>query len=387
MVLAIRGGKVHTITNGIIENGTILVEDGKITAVGSGLSIPPGAEVIEAEGKFIFPGFIDAHTHMGMFEEGMGFEGEDGNELTDPITPHLRALDGINPEDLAFKDALAAGITTVISGPGSGNVVGGQTLAMKTAGGTMEEMVIKDPVGMKIAFGENPKRVYGKDKKIPSTRMGTAALLRDSLIQSQNYLQKLNKHKEKPEEAFERQLKWEAMLGVLEGKIPLRAHAHRADDILTALRIAEEFGVKIIIEHATEGHKIAHILAEKGVSAVVGPGLTSRSKIELRELAFRTPGILAKAGVQVALMTDHPVIPIQYLPICAALAVKEGMEEADAFRAITINAAQIAGIAERVGSIEPGKDADLTIFDGHPFSYLTRVEQVYVDGKLAYRKE
>lgn len=217
--------------------------------------------------------------------------------------------------------------------------------------------------------------------------MGTAALLRDSLIQSQNYLQKLNKHKEKPEEAFERQLKWEAMLGVLEGKIPLRAHAHRADDILTALRIAEEFGVKIIIEHATEGHKIAHILAEKGVSAVVGPGLTSRSKIELRELAFRTPGILAKAGVQVALMTDHPVIPIQYLPICAALAVKEGMEEADAFRAITINAAQIAGIAERVGSIEPGKDADLTIFDGHPFSYLTRVEQVYVDGKLAYRKE
>lgn len=177
MVLAIRGGKVHTITNGIIENGTILVEDGKITAVGSGLSIPPGAEVIEAEGKFIFPGFIDAHTHMGMFEEGMGFEGEDGNELTDPITPHLRALDGINPEDLAFKDALAAGITTVISGPGSGNVVGGQTLAMKTAGGTMEEMVIKDPVGMKIAFGENPKRVYGKDKKIPSTPDGDCGVI------------------------------------------------------------------------------------------------------------------------------------------------------------------------------------------------------------------
>ncbi|HHV71279.1 MAG TPA: amidohydrolase [Clostridia bacterium] len=384
---AIRGGKIHTITNGILEKGTVIMENGKITGVGRELPIPLGAEIIDAEGKYIFPGFIDAHTHAGLFEEGMGFEGEDGNELTEPVTPHLRAIDGINPEDEAFKDALAAGITTVVSGPGSGNVVGGQALAMKTAGRTMEEMVIKEPIGMKIALGENPKRVYNEQKKMPSTRMGTAALLRDCLVQAQNYLEKLKKHREKPDEVFERELKWEAMIKVLEGEIPLRAHAHRADDILTAIRIAEEFGVKVVIEHATEGHKIAQILAEKGVPVVVGPGLTSRSKIELKEMSFRTPGILAKAGVKVALMTDHPVIPVQYLPICAVLAVKEGMAEEDALRAITINAAEIIGLDHRLGSIEVGKDGDLVIYNGHPFNYLSRVEKVFVNGRLVYTKE
>jgi imidazolonepropionase-like amidohydrolase len=275
----------------------------------------------------------------------------------------------------------------VVSGPGSGNVVGGQALAMKTAGRTMEEMVIKEPIGMKIALGENPKRVYNEQKKMPSTRMGTAALLRDCLVQAQNYLEKLKKHREKPDEVFERELKWEAMIKVLEGEIPLRAHAHRADDILTAIRIAEEFGVKVVIEHATEGHKIAQILAEKGVPVVVGPGLTSRSKIELKEMSFRTPGILAKAGVKVALMTDHPVIPVQYLPICAVLAVKEGMAEEDALRAITINAAEIIGLDHRLGSIEVGKDGDLVIYNGHPFNYLSRVEKVFVNGRLVYTKE
>jgi len=387
MITAIRGGKIHTITNGILEKGTVIMENGKITGVGRELPIPLGAEIIDAEGKYIFPGFIDAHTHAGLFEEGMGFEGEDGNELTEPVTPHLRAIDGINPEDEAFKDALAAGITTVVSGPGSGNVVGGQALAMKTAGRTMEEMVIKEPIGMKIALGENPKRVYNEQKKMPSTRMGTAALLRDCLVQAQNYLEKLKKHREKPDEVFERELKWEAMIKVLEGEIPLRAHAHRADDILTAIRIAEEFGVKVVIEHATEGHKIAQILAEKGVPVVVGPGLTSRSKIELKEMSFRTPGILAKAGVKVALMTDHPVIPVQYLPICAVLAVKEGMAEEDALRAITINAAEIIGLDHRLGSIEVGKDGDLVIYNGHPFNYLSRVEKVFVNGRLVYTKE
>lgn len=386
MSLALKGGKVYTITNGILENGIVLIEQGKIAAIGSDLSIPQDTEIVEISGKYVFPGFIDAHTHAGIFEEGMGVEGEDGNELTDPVTPQLRALDAVNPEDEAFENALRAGITAVVTGPGSGNVIGGQSLAMKTAGKTMEEMVIKEFVGMKIAFGENPKRVYGKEKKMPSTRMGTAAILRDSLVQGQNYLEKLKKHQKDPEQPFERVLKWEALINVLTGEIPLRAHAHRADDILTALRIAEEFGVRIVIEHATEGHKIAHILAEKGVSAVVGPGLTSHSKIELRDLAFRTPGVLSNAGVNVALMTDHPVIPLQYLPICAALAVKEGMREEDAFRAITINAAEIAGVANRVGSLEPGKDADLVVFDGHPFNYLTNVERVYVDGKLAYLK-
>ncbi len=368
--------------SGAIENGSILIENGKIKEIGRDIVAPLDAEIIDAEGRLVTPGFIDAHCHLGMWEDGIGFEGSDGNEMVDPVTPHLRAIDAINPMDVTFKEAYEGGITCVATGPGSANVVGGQFVAIKTYGNRIDDMIVKEPLAMKIAFGENPKRVYESQKKSPSTRMATAAILRDTLMKAKRYAEKLDKSKDDPSKAPEYDMKMEAMAKVIRKEIPLKAHAHRADDIFTAIRIAKEFDVDITLEHCTEGHLIADQLAKEGKYAVVGPTLSDRSKFELRNLTFDTPAVLHNAGVKIAIMTDSPVIPLQYLPLCAGLAVRAGLDEMEAFKAITINPAEILGIQDRVGSIEVGKDADIVIFDGNPLTDIgCKTYATIIDGK------
>jgi len=400
-MLAITNGKVLTITQGTFDPGTVLIDNGKIAAVGSDVRIPPGAEVYDAAGKVVMPGLIDAHCHVAVFADGVGWEHADGNEMTDPITPHMRALDAVHPEDLAFKDLIAAGVTTVLTGPGSGNLIGGQGICLKTVPKpTVDEMILLEPAGMKMALGENPKRVYGDQKKTPSTRMGNAALLRAALVDAQSYLAKWRRYDEElsayqakadaedkkaePPKPPDRDLKLEALGKVLRRELKARVHAHRADDMLTAIRIAEEFGLDLTLEHATEGYKIAPILAAKGIPVTAGPILFSRAKVELREMTPKNPGLMAQAGVKVSIQTDE-MSAVKYLTINAALAVREGMAEEAALRAITINAAEIIGVAHRVGSLEPGKDADLVVFSGHPFDYRTVAELVIVDGQVVHR--
>jgi len=380
-MLAITGGEVWTMTGSKYRPGVVLIDNGKVVAVGDNVEVLPGSEIIDAVGKVVMPGMIDAHTHVGIAEEIYRIEGEDLNEMVDPVTPQLRAIDAINPEDLAFQDALSAGITSLFSCPGSANVIGGQGLVMKTAGKVIDQMAIRNPAGLKVAFGENPKRVYGGQKKSPFTRMATAALLRETFVRAENYQNKRTRGGIDPDKTTDRDLGLEAVAQALRGEIPVRAHAHRADDIMTAIRVAEEFALNICIEHCTEGHKIADELARRGIPAVVGPGITNRSKVELKDRTLKTAGVLSKAGVKVALMTDHPVIPVQYLPLCAALAAREGMDEEAALKAITINAAEILGVADRIGSIAPGKDADLVILSGHPLEIGTKVVKVFVDGE------
>ncbi|MGE5529114.1 MAG: amidohydrolase [Patescibacteria group bacterium] len=381
-MLAITNVRIKTITGPEIRRGVVLVEDGRIKAVAENLAVPDGAETVAGRGWLLTPGIIDAHCHLGIGEEGIGFEGEDYNEMTDPVTPHMRVIDGINPEEMGMRDAAEGGVTTVCLAPGSANVIGGQVAVLKTYGAAVDGMVLSFPAGVKAAFGENPKRVYHSQKKTPMTRMGTAALLREALVKAQNYRRKLEAAAKDPDKAEDRDLKSEALLPVLERRIPLRAHAHRADDILTAVRIASEFGIEIVIEHCTEGHKLAPFLAERGIPAVVGPSLSTRVKYELREKTFATPGILARAGVRVALMTDAPVIPIEHLPLCAGLAVRSGMPEDEAWRALTINPAAILKLEHRLGSIEPGKDADLVLWDGDPFDTRTWPRMVWIGGRL-----
>lgn len=339
-------------------------------------------KIINALGKWVLPGFIDAHCHVGIGEEIYRYEGDDINEMTDPITPELRAIDGVNPEDEGFRDARLGGVTSVFTCPGSANVIGGTGVVVKTAGRVVEEMILREPAGLKVAFGENPKGVYGEQKKMPMTRMGTAALLRQTLVDAQNYREKLEQGKKDPDKQPERDLGMETVNLVLEKKIPLRAHAHRADDIMTAIRIAGEFEVNLVLDHCTEGHKIADILAGYGYPAVVGPSLVNRAKVELKEKTFKTPGVLAEAGVKVAIMTDHSVTPIEHLPLCAALAVRNGMKEEDALKSITIWAAEILGVSDRVGSLETGKDADIVIWSDRPLSLKASPETVIINGKI-----
>lgn len=382
--MLIKNGKIFTMAGQALECGSILIKNGKIVEVAENIDVLE-EEVIDAKGGYVIPGMIDAHTHIGGEEENMGFEGHDINEMTDPITPHLRALDGVNPADGAFRKAVKAGVTSVLTGPGSANVIGGQFLAMKTHGNCIDEMILKEPVAMKIAFGENPKRVYNSKGKAPMTRMATAALLRQTLTETKNYIEKKKKAEEKGD-FFEVNLKYEALVPVIEGKIPLKAHAHRADDILTALRIAKEFEVPITLDHCTEGHFVVDQIKNSGVSALVGPTMTFSTKIELTNKSFKTPVELTKAGIKVAIITDHPVIQIEHLPLCAAFAMKAGLTFEEALSAITINAAEIAGISDRVGSLEPGKDADIVILDGSPFEVSTTTLYTIVDGKVVFSK-
>lgn len=386
-MITLINGNIMTMTEQVYNRGSIIVKNQKIDALSPDTLSPAGGQVIDVSGKYVLPGFIDAHTHMGIYEEIYAIEGDDTNEASDPITPHLRAIDAINIEDLAFNDALRSGVTTVMTGPGSANVIGGLSLVMKTCGKTVDQAVIKNPVGLKSALGENPKHVYGDQKKAPMTRMATAALLRETLAAAQNYAAKIKQREKNPDKLPDRDLKMEAMLPIISGEIPLLIHAHRADDIITGLRIADEFHLKVIIQHGTEGYKFPEEFASRNIPVVVGPSLCSRAKVELKDLSLKTPGVLSQAGVKVAIITDHPVVPVQYLPLMASLAVKEGMDEQEALKAITINPAEILGIADRVGSLEAGKDADIIVLSGHPLDWRTKVELVLVNGNIVYAAE
>jgi imidazolonepropionase-like amidohydrolase len=388
--VAIVGGRVVPISGEPLDSGTILVSGGKITAVGPDLDIPDDATVIDAAGGWVLPGFIEAHGHVGVHEEAEGWAGSDSNELTEPVTAHVRALDAINPADLGFRDAVSGGVLAVNVNPGSGNPIGGQTAALKCWGRTVDEMLLKAPAGMKSALGENPKRVYGERKQSPSTRLGTAAVIRAALVDAANYLAKLDAEQRKPEDErkpVDRDLKLEALGRVLRREIPWRQHCHRADDIATALRLAEEFGYDLVIDHGTEAHLLADILAAKEIPVIIGPLFTSRSKVELRNRSLANPGKLASAGVTIAITTDHPVVPINFLAHQAALSVKHGLDRDTALRALTINPARIVGVDQRLGSIEPGKDADLVIWSGDPLDVLSRVTRALMDGEEIYRFE
>lgn len=380
---ALVNGKIHTVSGKVWECGSILWKGERIVAVGENLDLPADTQISDVKGRVIVPGMIDAHTHVGILEEIHQFEGDDVNEMADPVTPELRALDAVNPFDLGFRDAVEGGVTTVMTGPGSGNVIGGINLITKTAGKNLQDMVLIPQAGLKIAFGENPKSVYGEQKKMPMTRMAIAALLRQAFIDTQDYLAKKVKAK-KDDDVIERDLGLENLSLVLAKKIPLRAHAHRADDIMTALRIAEEFDVEIIIEHGTEGHKIREELIRRNIPVVVGPTLANRAKVELAEISWKTAVNLNEGGVLVALTTDHPETPIQYLPVCAGLAVKYGMKEEDALKAITLNPARILKLEHRLGSLEEGKDADFVVLSGHPLDWRSCVEEVYINGNKVF---
>ena len=385
-MILIKNGTINTITNGVFV-GDILIEGKKIVKIGEQLETPNDTEVVDADGKFVFPGFIDAHTHLGLWEDGMGFEGADGNEETDPITPQLNPIDGINPIDRTFEEAFQGGITSVCTTPGSANVMGGECIAIKTYGRRIDNMVIKNPVASKIAFGENPKSCYGRDEKTPQTRMAIASLLRENLKKAEEYLEEIELYEEHEDhDRPEYDIKMESLIPVLRKEIPFKVHAHRADDIFTAIRIAKQFDLKLTLDHCTEGHLITEELVEEGYPVVVGPSLSERSKIELRNLTFDTAGILSNAGVQVSLMTDHPVIPVQYLPMCAGIAVKHGMKKEKALEAITINPAKTLGIEDRVGSLEVGKDADIVIWDGCPLEIQSNVLFTIIDGKIVYKR-
>lgn len=379
MTLIIRNGKIHDAVNEEPYVADICVKDGKITAIGCDM-ISEDEEILEidADGLEIYPGFVEAHGHIGLDGYGIGFEGQDYNEMGDILSPQLRAIDGIQPADFAFREAAAAGVTCVATGPGSANVLGGTFAAIKTTGRRVEDMIVKAEVAMKCAFGENPKRCYRNSGD--SSRMTTAARLRETLYKAKEYSDKLREAEEDPSKRPGFNMKMEALVPVIRGEMPLKAHAHQADDMFTAIRIAKEFGVKLTLEHCTEGHLVADLLAEEGYPVAVGPTFGNASKFELRKKTWETPAILDNAGCHVSIITDSPVTPQKYLPICAGFAVAAGMSPFHALRAITIHPAEHIGIADRVGSLEVGKDADIVITDGCPFNIDTKVVCVLIDG-------
>lgn len=375
---------IHTMAGSHISDGWIRTQGSVIHALGAMPELPlEGEKVVDVQGAAVYPGFVDAHTHLGMWEDGLTFEGDDGNEETDPISPQLRAIDAINPVDRCFSEALAAGVTTVVTGPGSANPIGGQLAAIKTYGSCIDEMIVKAPVAIKMALGENPKSVYHGKNLAPSTRMATASLIREELFKTQRYLQDLQRSEEDEDfDAPEFDMKSEALIPALKGEIEVHFHAHRADDIDTAIRIAKEFHLNYVIIHGTEAHLNADRLKKEGTRVLAGPFLCDRSKPELRNLTPANPGILAGKGIPIAIITDHPVIPLQYLTTCAALAVREGMSAEDALMAITINPARICGIDDKVGSIEVGKDADFVVFESNPLDMTVKPKLVIAGGKI-----
>jgi imidazolonepropionase-like amidohydrolase len=423
--IAITGGRVVPIEGDPIDGGTVIVTGGTISAVlgpeaalESGSVLPPGATVIDAAGKWVLPGFIDAHTHLGAYEDGLGWAGTDTNELTGPNQAQVRVVDAINPADIGFRDAISGGVLAVNVNPGSGNPIGGQTAAIRCWGRTVEDMVLRAPSGLKSALGENPKRNYGNRNETPATRLGTASVIRSALAAAADYLQERDQPRDSSAERSDtvrsdtarsdtarsdtarsdtarsdtarsdtvrkRDLKLEALGLALRREIPWRQHAHRADDIATALRIAAEFGYDLVLDHGTEAYLIADKVAAAGVPVVIGPLLTARSKVELRNRSIASPGLLASAGVIIAITTDHPVVPIHFLVHSATFAVREGLDPAQALRAITINPARIMGVDGRLGSIEPGKDADLVIWSGDPLDVMSRAERAFIGGAQVY---
>lgn len=380
--MLIKNGIVYTAADPAPLRADIAVENGVIRAVAPALSPAPGEEVVDAAGLRVYPGFVDAHSHLALDGYGMGYDSIDYNEMGDILSPQLRGIDSFNPQDRSVELARAGGVTTVGVGPGSANVLGGTFFAVKTFGSCVDDMVLRDPVAMKCAFGENPKRCY-KDKG-NSARMSTAAKLREMLFAAQDYLRRKEAAGDDVQKQPKFDMKLEALIPVLKGEIPLKAHAHRADDICTAIRIAKEFGVKMTLEHCTEGHLIPEIVARSGFPVAVGPTLTHASKLELANKSFETPGILARAGCQVSIITDSSVIPQNFLPLCAGLAVNAGMDPFEALKAITINPARHLGVADRVGSLEAGKDADIVLAAGDVMVSDAVVRAVYINGKKVF---
>ena len=383
-MLLIKNGHIKTMAGAELEGGAVLIgDDGKILKVGLNLPAPEGCAVIDAEGRLVTPGLVEAHCHIGLHNEAVGWEGMDYNEGIDPITPQMRAIDSIYPLDESFELARKGGVTTCCTGPGSANVLGGTFVAIKTAGKRVDDMIVKYPIAMKCAFGENPKRFYGQQKKsAPHTRMGTAALLRETLFKAKAYMEEKDAGKEPK---FD--MKLEAMLPVMRGEIPLKAHAHRSDDIFTSIRIAKEFGVGLTLDHCTDGAVIADELAHEGYPAFVGPSLGSKTKIELQSKSFDAPGVLHKAGVKVSIITDAPVIPQQYLSMCAGQAVQAGLPMEEGWKAVTINPAESIGIADRVGSLEPGKDGDVVIWTADPLVNVgARAVCTVIEGRVVYQE-
>ena len=375
--------KIMTMEDAVIDCGYIQIKDDKIIAVGDMNSAPQDDNVLDLQGKTVYPGFIDAHCHMGMAEEGLDFEGDDLNEMTDPVSPHLRGLDAINPVNQSFPEAVDAGVTTVVTGPGSANAISGQFCAIKTYGKCVDKMVLREPVAMKFALGENPKKVYNDKSETPMTRMATAALIREELSKAKRYLDDVQKAEEDPEENDppEFDAKKEALIPVLKRELKAHIHCHRSDDIFTAVRLAEEFELDYVLIHCTEGHLIADELKEIGAPVVNGPLMCTRTKPELLHASDKTPGILSKAGLQVAICTDYNVIPIWMLPITAGYAVREGMDYMEALKAITINPARICGIEDRVGSVQVGKEADLLVYSPDPLTLAAKPDMVFINGK------
>ena len=398
--MEIINGLIHTMgKQGVIKHGAIQVENGKIVWAGTmgewqerrraetkNRELDGSDQVLDAGGGWVLPGIIEAHCHMGITEEKKGMEGDDCNETVDPVTPWLRAIDAINSMDAAFDDAVRAGITAAMIGPGSSNVVGGQFALVKTRGRRIDHIIVKAPAAMKVAFGENPKVNYSGQGKSPSTRMAIAGMLRRELFEAKKYWEQKQKAQEKGED-FQEDFTRECWIPVLRREIPLKAHVHRVDDIFTAIRIAREFGLDMTLDHCSEGHLIAEELAAEGYPAIVGPDLTSRNKIEVQNVAFKTAGVLARAGALVAITTDHPVSQIQTLPLCAGMAVKSGLPMEEGLRAITVNAARICGVSDRMGTLEPGKDADIAIFSGNPMEVFTRTLYTIIDGRVVYEAE
>lgn len=385
MYTAFTGGYVVPVDGGPIENGTVLTEDGVITAVGTDadVDVPDDARVVDASGTWVLPGFVEAHGHLGVYEEGEGWAGLDVNEETDPNGARLRALDGVNAADPGFRDALAGGVTTIVVKPGSGNPIGGQTVAVKAWGRTADDMLVREPVSVKSALGENPKRVYGDQHKLPSTRLGVAAVIRDAFTRAQDY-RETREWAIREGKPFERDNTQEILVRVLDGELPWCQHSHRADDIATAIRLSEEFGYRLIVNHGTEGHLLADTLAARDIPVVTGPLIVGRSKVEVRRRTMRNPGILARAGVRIALTTDHPVVPIDYLVHQATFAVKEGLDPDTALRAISLEPARIMGLDDRVGALRPGLDADVVLWSGDPLDVMSRAVRVFVGGREVY---
>ncbi|WP_328604617.1 amidohydrolase [Amycolatopsis sp. NBC_00345] len=382
---AIVGGYVVPVGAAPIEGGTVLIEDGRIIAVGpeADIDIPEDAELVDASGSWVLPGFIDAHAHLGVHEDGEGWAGNDTNEMTDPNGARFRAIDGIDPYEPGFDDALSGGITSVVIKPGSGNPIGGQTIGVKTWGRSILDMVFAEHVSVKSALGENPKRVYGEKKQTPSTRLGVAAILREAFTKARNYQAK-REHTLGEGKPFEIDLTNETLAKVLDGELYWDQHVHRADDMVTAIRLADEFGYKLVINHGTEGHLIADLLAERDVPVILGPLFTTKSKVELRHRSLRSPGILARAGVKIAITTDHPVVPINFLVYQAALAVKDGLDPETAIKALTQHPAQMLGLDDRVGTLAPGLDADVVLWSGDPLDVMNRATRVFIGGREVY---
>lgn len=385
-MIQVRNARIITMDKkDYLDGADILIDDnGKIKSIGIDIPHQKNALQVNAHGLYAVPGLIDAHSHLGMWEDAVGFEGADGNEMTDPITPHMRAIDGINPMDRCFSEAAAGGVTMVATGPGSANIIGGTFACVRTHGRTIDEVLVHEPTALKIAFGENPKSVYGKHEKAPQTRMAVAAMLREALVEAQEYKMRRDAAKGDVDKMPERDLKKEVLVEALERRLQVKAHAHRADDIMTAIRIANEFNLRMTIEHASEAHLIPDVIAKSKIPLCLGPIFTERSKVELKNLSFEAPRILHEAGVTFAFITDHPVIPQQYAALQAAMAVREGLPEEVGLQALTVNPAKILGIDAIAGKIARGRMANIALFDRPPMDMRARCRITIVNGELVY---